>query len=669
MSKAFWNSVKPFFPEKSHIASTFQTLKQQQDNQDQQPAQDERYNYNFANLINLRQVSTIEIARRRTITTQKQDLKRNKLQPGSLCWVKPSTKKRSSTTQPYWPSIVLSNDDLVFKLKSPSTQLGVLCLGIKREQMYGLVADIVPWVDGELKQLWNNGGVTKKMSSGTAKRWLHALWQAEFIEEQGYFPEDTDELTCIHCACGIDPSPDAATNPGYHTCPSCSGVGVRMCDSCHQKQGDTCFQDRQLHSQKDCTHWTILMETLGLSQETDDGTELAVMVEDDEEDEEEEEEGVGAHENDGGGSNAVEEQDSYEYLTTKHLTKNNDTVNPLLSITNDEVEIQALQQYVSDLQSSVGVKVTTSTTSTNGNSGGTALSIKVLMATAVGQYDIELTTSNDGNNQKGVTLGFRATVDSADISTKVLCHGNVSERALFDVLNATTQSNAARMKRLEMRLDLSPSLLLPPPIVPSAEDLKIPMHPYCSGYRSSVPEADAIVVIDGFQIRPDPLRKYIPPPPPPPPPQEDGIEEPKDLISVEEKKSFLNPFCGGSGSSGSSSSSSSSSSSEKDCCSTTIWVDDYQTSSVIDRNVLNAATTASFHTLADEFYTKGRQQNRQRQQRRATREQQNVQNVQRQQQQQVEKERRQREEEGTEQNDGPRKKKRRTNEYWRKMLG
>jgi len=98
-------------------------------------------------------------------------------------------------------------------------------------------------------------------------------------------------------------------------------------------------------------------------------------------------------------------------------------------------------------------------------------------------------------------------------------------------------------------------------------------------------------------------------------------------------------------------------------------VDDYQTSSVIDRNVLNAATTASFHTLADEFYTKGRQQNRQRQQRRATREQQNVQNVQRQQQQQVEKERRQREEEGTEQNDGPRKKKRRTNEYWRKMLG
>jgi hypothetical protein len=195
MSKSFWNSVKPFFPEKSHIASTFQTLKQQQHNQDQQPAQDERYNYNFANLINLRQVSTIEIARRRTITTQKQDLKRNKLQPGSLCWVKPSTKKRSSTTQPYWPSIVLSNDDLVFKLKSPSTQLGVLCLGIKREQMYGLVADIVPWVDGELKQLWNNGGVTKKMSSGTAKRWLHALWQAEFIEEQGYFPEDTDELT------------------------------------------------------------------------------------------------------------------------------------------------------------------------------------------------------------------------------------------------------------------------------------------------------------------------------------------------------------------------------------------------------------------------------------------------------------------------------------------
>ena len=122
---------------------------------------------------------------------------------------------------------------------------------------------------------------------------------------------------------------------------------------------------------------------------------------------------------------------------------------------------------------------------------------------------------------------------------------------------------------------------------------------------------------------------------------------------MEEKEAFLNPFCGGSGRGRGSSVSSSSSSSKKDCCSTTIWVDDYQTSSVIDRN---AATTVSFNTLVDEFMTKGRRQNRQRQQRRAMREQQTVQNVQRQQQQQVEKERRQREEESTEQTSGPRKK-------------
>ena len=177
-----WTNFEPYFLPLKSVVKQLQHLQQSDDDQSQSTNPSI-----LANFVDIR-LAKFQSPAKFDVTCKNSSSSRLPA-PGSLCFAK-TPKDLLNSTNPYWPCMVLDQNDLSFRV--PKGSVGLLWLGEPHERSSShTTADrIVSWQDGEKKQFSRNGGVRKKMTKTKARKWKAALKDAHFIDQHGRFEDD-----------------------------------------------------------------------------------------------------------------------------------------------------------------------------------------------------------------------------------------------------------------------------------------------------------------------------------------------------------------------------------------------------------------------------------------------------------------------------------------------
>jgi hypothetical protein len=177
-----WTNFEPYFLPLKSVVKQLQHLQQSNDDDQSQSINPSI----LANFVDIRQ-SKFQSPKKFVKNSSSSRLRLPA--PGSLCFAK-TPKDSLNSNNPYWPCMVLDQNDLSFRV--PKGSVGLLWLGEQQDRCSShTTADrIVSWQDAEKKQFSRNGGVKKKMSKSKARKWKAALKDAHFIDQHGRFEED-----------------------------------------------------------------------------------------------------------------------------------------------------------------------------------------------------------------------------------------------------------------------------------------------------------------------------------------------------------------------------------------------------------------------------------------------------------------------------------------------